>query len=250
MKKRVFWLLSLGLACSNLPDIVLAEEPATSSFAVVELFTSEGCSSCPPADRVLADLAEDAKKNGRHIFPLAFHVDYWNHLGWTDPFSSPANSKRQQQYASALGLDRLYTPQMIVNGSEQFVGSDGARARKAVKSVLSRPAPASIMISAAPDRDGWRIEYQVSNVPRDAELNVALVESGLVTQVHRGENAGRTLPHTNVVREFVTRSLDGNGAGSILLKTKFSAKENARRVIAFVQDQRTMAIWGAVDVEP
>lgn len=249
MKSRTLWLTLIGLSCMNPPDNALAEAPATSSFAVIELFTSEGCSSCPPADRLLAELAEDAMKRGQHIFPLAFHVDYWNHLGWTDPFSLPAYSKRQQQYARALGSDRLYTPQMVVNGTEEFVGSDRARARKAVDSVLSRPARVSLTVQASASANGCEIEYRVFKAQENALVCVALVESEFVTEVRRGENAGRSLRHTNVVREFTTGVLDKNGTGRINLNTKLSSQKKTRRVIAFVQDRSTMEIVAATDEE-
>lgn len=247
MKTQVFRLTLLGLSAMNPTDVAFAEEPVTASFAVVELFTSEGCSSCPPADRLLAELAEDAKKNGRRIFPLAFHVDYWNHLGWTDPFSLPACSKRQEQYTRALGQDRLYTPQMIVNGTEQFVGSDRVRARKAVDSALARLARVSVTLQVSPNATGCAIEYRVSNAPENTLVCVALVESELVTEVQRGENAGRSLRHRNVVREFTTGTFDKRGTGRVSLNTKLSSQKKTRQVIAFVQDRSTMEIVAAMD---
>src|SRR5689334_14081460 len=104
---------------------------AAQPFALVELFTSEGCSSCPPADRVLARLAAEARASGRRIFPLSFHVDYWNGLGWRDPWSTRTFTERQRNYARALGW-RTYTPQMVINGAEHFVGSDERHARESI----------------------------------------------------------------------------------------------------------------------
>ena len=115
------------------------KDEAKESFAVVELFTSEGCSSCPPPDALLAEILEDARKDGRRVFCLSFHVDYWNRLGWTDPYSAPAFSRRQQSYAQAFKNDQVYTPQMIVNGTEEFVGSDRHRSRAAIDAALKRP---------------------------------------------------------------------------------------------------------------
>jgi len=107
MRKPFFFLTAVCVSHIFLANNILAAEPATASFAVVELFTSEGCSSCPPADKVLGELADDAKKNGRRIFPLAFHVDYWNYLGWKDPFSLPLSSERQEQYGAALRVKQF-----------------------------------------------------------------------------------------------------------------------------------------------
>jgi hypothetical protein len=250
MKSETVCLLLLGMFIGAATTVAFGDKPADEAFAVVELFTSEGCSSCPPADKLLAEIAKDAKENGRRIFPLAYHVDYWNYLGWADPFSSAAYSDRQSEYARVLGVDQIYTPQMIVNGKEAFVGSDRTRARKTVDSALSLPAKASVTIRATPDADGSKIEYRVSNTPKDAVLCVAVVESGLVSQVRRGENAGRTLPHTNVVREFVAVALDSSGMGGVSLKTKLSAQDKNKQVIVFIQDRRTLAILGAASVEP
>jgi hypothetical protein len=250
MKNVALWLLLIGMPIGGVTHTTFGDKPADEAFAVVELFTSEGCSSCPPADKLLAEIAKDAKENGRRIFLLAYHVDYWNYLGWADPFSSAAYSERQEEYARVLGVDEIYTPQMIVNGKEAFVGSDRTRARKTVDSALSLPAKASVTIRATPDADGSKIEYRVSNTPKDAVLCVAVVESGLVSQVRRGENAGRTLPHTNVVREFVAVALNSSGTGGVSLKTKLSAQNKNKQVIVFIQDRRTLAILGAASVEP
>jgi hypothetical protein len=97
-------------------------------FAVVELFTSEGCSSCPPADRLLARIADEAAHSGQPVYALAFHVGYWDRLEWSDRFADPAFSRRQERYAAALGMPAVYTPEMIVNGRASFVGSDERRA--------------------------------------------------------------------------------------------------------------------------
>jgi hypothetical protein len=247
MRKRVFLLAMIGASLLETANMTVALESARDSFAVVELFTSEGCSSCPPADQVLAELADDAKKNGRRIFPLAFHVDYWNYLGWKDPYGLALSSERQEQYGAALRVNQSYTPQMVVNGSAEFVGSDRRRARKAVDAALAPPAQARVTLRVKADGDGQKIQYQVSDAPKDAVLCVAVVESGLVSQVRRGENAGHTLSHTNVVRKFVTLPLGGL-TGSVVLESEFSSSKRDLQVIAFVQDSRTLAIFGATGI--
>lgn len=123
-------------------------DAAEDAFAVVELFTSEGCSSCPPADRLLGDFVDDARNNDKRIFALAFHVDYWNYLGWEDIYASSEFSDRQRTYAEALKTNRIYTPQMIVNGNDEFVGSNRNRAKKSIRSALKKAAGIRITLQA------------------------------------------------------------------------------------------------------
>ena len=179
-------------------------------FAVVELFTSEGCSSCPPADALLAEILKDAGKDGRRVFGLAFHVDYWNRLGWTDPYSAPAFSRRQQSYAQAFKNDQVYTPQMIVNGTEEFVGSDRQRSCAAIDAALKRGGRAQVKLQQEkPNAPGsLALTYAVAGAARGAVLNVAVVERNVISAVARGENGGRTLRHENVVRAFQTVRLE------------------------------------------
>jgi hypothetical protein len=221
-----------------------AHEPVALSFAVVELFTSEGCSSCPPAERLLADLATAADRQGHHVLTLEFHVDYWNSDGWTDPWSSAAWTERQERYERALGESSPYTPQMIVNGTHAFVGSDREAARHTIDAALLRPATARVSIRAAPATGGVRMEYEVAGAPAGALLCVAVVESGLVSHVTRGENAGNTLSHESVVRAFVSKPLAGHGTGSLLLDAP-PPGGHPRRAIAFIQDPHSLAILGA-----
>jgi len=218
--------------------------PATEAapIAVIELFTSEGCSSCPPADRLLLDLA--ARDDAR-LFPLAFHVDYWNRLGWTDPFSDAAYSERQRSYARALGSDRVYTPQMIVNGDEEFIGSRRVTAERAIQHALDAPARATIDLHATVESDSVRINYSVVDAPSGAMLHLALVQQEAEQSVPRGENAGRTLRHANVVRAFETLPA-GSGSKTLALPDDLDA-ENAS-VVAYVQTSGMQQIVGATRV--
>lgn len=226
-------------------------ETAKMPFAVVELFTSEGCSSCPPADRLLSELASQALEEGGRIFPLSFHVDYWNYIGWKDPFSDRAYSDRQRSYARAFGSRGIYTPQMVVNGVVGFVGSDRTRARSSIEQVLSIPAPVGLVLKykVAMDSDPLVVEYELSDYPRGAVLNLALVERGLVREVTRGENAGRTLHHENVVRLFKTVQPRGDGKGRIELKPDNSVVRENSAIIGYVQDPTTMTILGSALLE-
>ena len=208
-------------------------------IAVIELFTSEGCSSCPPADRLLLDLA--ARDDAR-LFPLAFHVDYWNRLGWTDPFSDAAYSERQRAYARAVGSGRVYTPQMIVNGEDEFVGSRRVTAERAIQRALDVPALATVDLQATVDGSSVRIDYAVMDAPSAAVLHLALVQTQAEQTVPRGENAGRTLRHANVVRVFETVPAE-SGSQVLALPDDLDA-ENAA-VVAYVQTSGMKQIVGA-----
>jgi hypothetical protein len=209
-------------------------------FAVVELFTSEGCSSCPPADEVAARL-RDAKKN---VFILAYHVDYWDRLGWKDPFSNSFSSKRQQDYAAALGLNNIYTPQMVVNGETEFVGSDETRLLQTVDRDLRQSDPVSLSLRAAQD-PGNQIRVTCSTESSEnLSLQVALVQDHAETNVHRGENAGKLLHHVNIVRDLKTVSMfRGSSTLSFQLPSGISAADC--RVIAFLQENQHGRIRGA-----
>jgi hypothetical protein len=213
-------------------------------FALLELFTSEGCSTCPPADQLLSQIAANARTNGQRILTMEFHVDYWDHLGWTDPFSSAEFSARQERYVEVLRLAGVYTPQLIVNGAEGFVGSDRRRAESAITAALARPASTSLEFRVTAGATDYRVDYKVSAAPKGAVLCLALVDSNVVTRVGAGENSGRTLAHTNVVREFVSLRLGDRREGTATLRGPRTKPTSAMHVIGFVQDSRTLAVLG------
>jgi hypothetical protein len=221
-------------------------------IAVVELFTSEGCSSCPPADRLLGQIDERARAEGSRVFPLAFHVDYWNSLGWIDPFSDAAYSNRQREYARALHLESIYTPEMIVNGRREFVGSSRENAEEALSEALSRPEENTIALHLGTGREYGDIlvEYDVTGEHRGRVLNIALVESDLTVKVPRGENSGRTLHHDNVVRQFTIVRIDSAERGDLSIPVVESAQRKKLLVIAYVQDTLSMNVTGAVAAAP
>lgn len=164
---------------------------------VVELFTSEGCSSCPPADAFLGELAQRPE-----IVALAFHVDYWDYIGWKDPYASPAYTRRQHEYTGALGLHMVYTPQMVVDGRTDVVGSD----RRKVEAAIGKAA-AGPKLAIAIEKDtagGYRAVIPAAAPPADGPATVwlALFDSERETRVARGENGGRTLKEYNIVREW------------------------------------------------
>ncbi len=130
MRQLFYWRLAFAV----ISFIKKPETKAAQGFAVVELFTSEGCSSCPPADEAVADIAKQNKSN---VFILGYHVDYWNYLGWKDMYSSSAYSNRQKQYASVFQLNSIYTPQIVVNGKTEFVGSDKNKLQQTITKELN-----------------------------------------------------------------------------------------------------------------
>jgi hypothetical protein len=212
-------------------------------FAVIELFTSEGCSSCPPADAVVAKIQNES--DGKPIYILAFHVDYWNRLGWKDVFSSADYSRRQSQYASWLKTSEVYTPQIVVNGQKEFVGSEEGTLRNAIKTNLQKDAADQVMLSNIKvDQGKVSLSYQTQGNINHVALLVALVQKSAQTKVERGENAGHTLSHVQIVRALQSLNLkDGSGSETISLPPNFDPKGS--ELIAFLQDTSTGAIIGA-----
>jgi len=233
-----------------------AEAPASSRLngtgvAVVELFTSQGCSSCPPADRLLSELAADPDFAGR-VFPLAFHVDYWNYIGWQDPFSSAEWSDRQRRYARELA-GRVYTPQLVVNGSWETVGSRRGEVTGAVREALAQPpaAEVTLRLDAGPDAVTAEaaIRRETAAAGRPAELWLALYQDDLETPVTRGENADRRLVNDRVVRRFVRAARLAAGeteaAGTASLALEPGWRRGSLGVVAFLQDPESLEILGA-----
>lgn len=232
-------LLALStLACAAEKEKPMPAAPATqpTSFAVIELFTSEGCSSCPPADALLAEILKDARAKNLPIYPLAFHVDYWDRLGWRDPFSDPAHSDRQRAYSRAFHSDSIYTPQMIINGQTEFVGSDRNRATAEIKKALEEFAPAAITLTLAnsPKPETLTVHYTITAAPAGTTLNIALVQRNLETKVLRGENAARTLKHDNVVRTFQSLPLE-RSQGQVDLPLPANLPRQDASIIAYLQ---------------
>jgi hypothetical protein len=241
-------LLGVWLLAGCAPAHAAAPEP----FAVVELFTSEGCSSCPPADDVLGQLAHEAELSGRAIYALAFHVDYWDSLGWRDPYSATWATRQQREYAAALHGRGLYTPQMVVNGREEFIGSRGAQARASIASAIARAGSLRLQIKAQrgreyPERVGVRFQLSATP-PVDSVLRVALVEAEAVEHVQTGENAGRVLRHVHVVRAFESVALAAGLTGNVSLAWPVGLAPMQREsasVIGYVQQRADMRIIAA-----
>jgi len=221
--------------------------------AVVELFTSEGCSSCPPAEALLNQIHRDAVNNDRPIYALAFHVDYWNRLGWPDPYSSAAYSNRQRRYAAAFSSRQIYTPQMIVNGEDGFVGSNRAAANQAISRALKQTVRTQVQFDATSTRNrageltGVTVQLDATGITKNDVVHIAIVEDGLKSNVSRGENSGRTLEHDAVVRLFHTVA-SSNLDKPVEIDWPVAVEPNNAAVICYVQNTDSWRITGAARV--
>jgi hypothetical protein len=216
-------------------------------FAVVELFTSEGCSSCPPADEAMIRLAKEFPD---HVYFLGYHVDYWDYLGWKDEFSNAEYTERQQHYSTIFGTDNIYTPQAIVNGEKELVGSRESQLKSLIQQALKdtvSAAPAAIGLTAKKtDENNISVSYKISGTSKTS-LHIALVQLMASSNVKRGENSGHLLNHINVVRAFKTILIDKNADSSIILPVPNGLSAKDCKVIAFIQDDRYLKISGATE---
>ena len=221
---------------------------------LVELFTSEGCSSCPPADALLKRLSEAQSVAGVQVIALEEHVDYWNHLGWADPFSASTFTQRQDEYAHVFGNDSVYTPQMVVDGQFELVGSRGEEARKAIHNAAARPKlEIALRLSPKSTPEKPVLEIHVSN-PRAVSLRdspqlwIALTETNLQSDVKAGENSGEVLQHAAVVRSFRKFETihDASGyQGDLTLSLDPHWKRDNLSAVVFVSEKDSHKVIGA-----
>jgi hypothetical protein len=198
-------------------------------FALVELFTSEGCSSCPPADEAVGKI----NTINQHIYILSFHVDYWDYLGWKDPYSNAAYSERQREYGNLFHLTGIYTPQIIINGKTEFVGSDETRLQESIAASLKGKPGSALILSL--DRSGNKITIHCDAGAGDGiKLNLALVQLRATDFIQRGENKGKTLHHSNIVRDFQTID-SGNPGETYYENIPAGAKPADFEIVAFLQ---------------
>lgn len=215
----------------------------TKPSVVLELFTSQGCSSCPPADVVLGRYALDKTSN---VIPLAFHVDYWNSIGWKDPFSKHQFSERQRVYAESLSSN-VYTPQLVINGKYELIGSESNTIDRKVKQELMEKSDVVISVNTIQRSENQlHITYTIANANRDSNVNIALVHKKVVTAVKRGENSGRQLTNYNIVTEFLSQPLKAKEA-VLPFTTALNPSEYA--VVVYVQEKENGKILGAVQQE-
>ena len=242
----IFALVS-GAAATSPQGGAEPADPVPKGFAVVELFTSQGCSSCPPADELLVGIAQEARERGTRVYTLAFHVDYWNGLGWVDPFSDEAHTKRQKSYARTFATRDIYTPQMTVNGQRSFVGSEATKASRHIRAALAADPgmPIELTVTAGQRRDQVVVQYAAPQATGDMMINIALVGGLRTTDIKRGENAGRQLREGSIVRAFTLKALNKAKRGSTEIILPEDLARAGASIIAYVQHRKTMAVIGA-----
>ena len=232
----------------------VSAQTSARTVVIAELFTSEGCSSCPPADDLLRRLIATQPVAGVEIVALGNHVDYWDGLGWRDPFSSALFSKRQSEYEAAVFRSKgSYTPQLVVDGTLEAVGSDADAVRRSLVKAASLPK-ATVSVVARQEGDaGARVDVHLEIPPalsshRTADIVVAVTEDELSNQVTRAENGGRTLSHSAVVRSLTTagrlKADQREASATIAVALAPDWKIPNLRIVAFVQEQASRRILG------
>lgn len=212
---------------------------SSNGFAVVELFTSEGCSSCPPADKLIADLQKEYGE--KELYILSYHVDYWDRQGWKDRFSDKAFSEKQQQYATWLNLPGVYTPQAVVNGKAEYIGSHRADITADILKSMQQTSSRSLQLKCSLAADKIQVTYHADDT-KNADLVLALIQKNGDSNVRAGENAGRHLTHIQIVRSFVRASLSQSGI-SIAVPAGFTS--TGWELIGFIQNHDTGLITDA-----
>jgi len=250
---RYVALMTLAITAGTPAQV---RDPPPKPVAIIaELFTSEGCSSCPPADDLLRHLLKEQPIDGVVIIGLSEHVDYWDRLGWKDRFSSAMFSRRQEEYSQVFGDDRIYTPQMVIGGREEMVGIEADKIHAAIGRAAKRPM-AVLTVYATQDvvERSAAVQVEIREVPEtarrgDLDVMLAIVENGLESHVKSGENAKRTLKHSAVTRTLVTVGKVPKSSGSGSFTTNVALPGGWRalqlRFVAFLQDRRTHEIHGA-----
>jgi hypothetical protein len=217
---------------------------------LAELFTSEGCSSCPPADRILELLGREPPVEGVDVIIMSEHVTYWDHQGWRDPFGSSTFTARQQMYGDRFKLESVFTPQLVIDGAAQIVGTDVAGLKLALANAAAKPKPRLTVAVRHDGTDGLVAMASGPGMAADAgaELVWAVTEDDLEVEVKRGENARRTLRHAGVVRWFRTSKIGDSAGATIKIPLRAEWKPDRLRVVAFVQSLRTREVLSVASV--
>ena len=228
-------LISICLITCAMPDKKEANvKNETKGFTVIELFTSESCSSCPPADKLLETINKEYA--GKKVLTLSYHVDYWNKLGWKDEFSNTENTARQNNYANIFRLNSIYTPQAVINGSTEFVGSDRSKMINAIGH--SKKINKTITLNALTGNNKVMVDYKINDLSAGESLLIALVQKHATTDVKRGENSGRKLNHINIVRQFQLAKNNSN------MEFKLPGEKNNFFIVALLQNDKSGFIEG------
>jgi hypothetical protein len=228
-----------------------AEDNSSKTPVLLELFTSEGCSSCPPADRLLESLDEKQPFSSADLVVLSEHVDYWNGEGWSDPYSSRFFSERQSAYAEQFGLDSVYTPQVVIDGHRQAVGGNAVDIRNAVEA-SARERKVALTIAGAV-REGAQIRFHLASADLPATegrvtVYIALAENKVQSHVGGGENGGRSLSHVAVVRALVPAGTVKGGSSfskDVTVAVPSATGASGFRIVAFLQDDKSHKVVAA-----
>ncbi len=221
----------------------LAQTADSPRVAVVELFTSQGCSSCPPADKILGEIAESP-----NVLALSLNVDYWDYLGWKDTLGSPEHSRRQREYAVRRGDGRVYTPQMVVAGKNHVVGSYKNRVTSEIKSVLSKPESAFVPVDVSTKNGEVTIQVGTAGqdvTAKDATIWLMLVSRKVEQKIKRGENRGRKIVYHNVVRKMMPVGMWHGQPMKVTLPKSSLMAEGVHDCVAVLQVDGTGPIIGA-----
>jgi hypothetical protein len=238
-------VLPAPYAASGVPAPAAASE--AHAPVLVELFTSEGCSDCPPADALLAALDREQPVKGAQAIVLSEHVTYWDHLGWHDPYSSDLFTQRQQDYGERFGLPSVYTPEMVVNGSAEFVGSDATEAQRAIEKA-SHADPVTLQISElAATPAGVRFHLRSGRITKDSNVIAVVALDSASSSVRAGENSGRVLHHVAVARNVrrVAELEQGKPLDQTFALPLNSGGVHDLRLVVFVQEKISGKIDGA-----
>ncbi len=242
------------LAAAAVPSSGFAQAAASkpASIAVVELFTSEGCSSCPPADALLRQINLKQANAGQLIVGISEHVTYWNNLGWRDPYSLPVFTERQSVYASRLSAEGSYTPQMVLNGRDQFVGSDDGALQRALLDDFRRSHLDLSILSSNRTHSGVDVTFSLKQPAKPLDIIAVLTDDADRSNVLRGENGGRLLQHVSVARSLTrvaTVKDDSRQSVHLPLPDGFQTEGNSgHHLILFAQEPNQGAILGAATV--
>src|SRR5688572_11633756 len=226
-------LLTISFSTANLKNKMAKEQDG---FALIELFTSEGCSSCPPADEALGEIQK--KYNDKNVLVLSYHVDYWNKLGWKDIFSDVFFTQRQEYYSNIFRLKNIYTPQVVVNGKKEFLGSDKSKLISSIEEQLDEKPAASIKLNVVQNIEGKiDVHYSAEGVEAKKEQAIlVLIQKMATNEIKKGENKGRTLHHINIVRNIFYLPLKEKNTNFTL---PAGLKKEDVFVAGFIQDKRS-----------
>jgi len=246
----ILGIVAVSLAFENLANKrevkPRASEADTNGFVVIELFTSEGCSSCPPADQLIARVQKE--DSGKQVYILAYHVDYWDRQGWKDTFSETAYSERQSSYACWLKLSTIYTPQIIINGKTGFVGSDKSTLNREIGASLKETPKGTLTLNGTVVNDQISVEYQTDFPVDQSYLVLTLIQKYGQSKVRAGENSGRTLDHVQIVRKLAIQTfLLGKGKVNLTLPKDYNSSK--WELIGLVQNKKNGLILAAARSE-